>query len=448
MTNVRNMVTSLRNRGAVLVLVGGLGLLGSFSTAFAATITAGPSGNGVYAVVGSGLTGVGGMDVTVTYDTSTLGNPRVAKGVQLGNALFVANPNQPGVIRIGIVSTSGISSNNVTIATITFDRKGESSGLLTGLTATMISTSGAPLAVTPSYSNAPTTDASQVVKTETPPSDSPPSSPPGGGGVPGSSTTSPSGGGVYLGTVSMPGDDAKSQPEKKTETQKVDQQPLPSQEAAPGETHDTVKAEPEEKKAPVEKKDIVYPAVSEKVKTSSEKVTMEKLLALFELPKELPYAQTPRVVLSDGKASVRLTVRLAGDGKETPSFALKQAKLLSLQQGEGGEWLIEALPVVNTNEAALTVSLEASSILIPLTVAQPINGRSLGDLKVLSEKTFPLFLKERGTKEAPRYDLNGDGKRDYLDDYIFAANFLAGGGQAPPADKRPAPAAPARTSQP
>jgi len=446
MVRVNKFVSALLVRGVFLLLALSVGLPGWSGLAEAASINASQTGDGVYTVQGIGFSGVSGLDITITYDASTLGNPRVVQGKLLANAVFVANPNVPGVIRIGALSTSGFSGTGV-IAVITFDKKGGAVGSLS-LTASLINSSGAPLAVTTSYSDARTTDTSQVVKTETPSSDSPPSSPPGGGGSPGSSTTSPSGGGVYLGTVSMPGDAATSQPEKKTETQKVDQPPVSGQETSSSQASETAKAEPEEKKAPVEKKDIVYPSVSEKIRTFPEKLTLEKLLALFELPKELPYTQTPGVVLSDGKASVRLTVRLGGDGKETPSFALKHAKLLSLQQGEGGEWLIEALPALNTNEAALTVTLEASSILIPLTVAQPLNGKSLGDLKGLSEKTFSLFLKERGTKESPRYDLNGDGKRDYLDDYIFAANFLAGGGQAPLPDKRPAPAAPARSKQP
>ena len=449
MVNVREFVSALLARGAFLSLTLWVGLLGWSSMAEAASVIASPTGDGVYAVQGIGLSGVSGLDITVTYDSSTLGNPRVVQGNLLANAVFVANPNVPGVIRIGALSTSGFSGSGV-LAAITFDKKGGATGSITGLTATMINSSGAPLVVTTSYSNAQVTDSSQTAPSATTAPGTPTQTSPtpaittggGGGGTTGTSTTSTATS-VYLGTVSMPGDAATSQPEKKAETQKLDQQPVQSQEtAAPGQSSETGKAVPEEKKASVEKKNIDYPSVSEKIRTYPEKLTMEKLLALFELPQKAPYVQSPRIVLSDGKASVRLTVRLGVDGKEAPSFALEHAKLLSLKQGEGGEWLIEALPAVNTNEAALTASLEASSIRIPLTVAQPLSDKRLDDLKVLSEKTFSLFLKERGTKEAPRYDLNGDGKRDYLDDYIFAANYLAGQEKTPVPDKRPAPARP------
>lgn len=63
---------------------------------------------------------------------------------------------------------------------------------------------------------------------------------------------------------------------------------------------------------------------------------------------------------------------------------------------------------------------------IPLTVAPAIPAESkIGKKGKLTEADFILFLKERGTEKAPRFDLNGDGKRDYLDDYIFTANFIA-----------------------
>ena len=42
----------------------------------------------------------------------------------------------------------------------------------------------------------------------------------------------------------------------------------------------------------------------------------------------------------------------------------------------------------------------------------------------LTEADFMLFLKERGDVKNPKGDLNGDGKRDYQDDYIFAGNYI------------------------
>jgi hypothetical protein len=42
----------------------------------------------------------------------------------------------------------------------------------------------------------------------------------------------------------------------------------------------------------------------------------------------------------------------------------------------------------------------------------------------MTEEDFNRYLKERETAKSPQFDLNIDGKRDYLDDYIFTANYL------------------------
>lgn len=443
MFNVRNRAANLKHRGAVFSLAVVMVLLCSFNTAFAAAaITAVPAGNGVYAVVGSGLSGIAGLKVTMTYDPATLGNPRVEKGALLGNAMLVANPNQSGIVTFAIISASGFSGSG-SIALVSFDKKSEP-GLLTGLTVNeAINVNGAPLAVTTSYSNAPTSDT--TVKTETPAAGSSSQTPAvlsgGSQQAPGTSTTT-SGGSVYLGTVTMPGDTASGQTEKKAESPKYDQPAVQGQgTTTAGQGDETAKSEPEEKKVPAAKKDVAYPSPVERIKADSGKLTMEKLVAAFDLAKDLPYTQTPRIVLSDGKSSVQFSVRL-GEAKESPSFALESAKLLSLKQSENGDWLVEAVPVLNANEASLTVSQGESTMHIPVVVARPLKESDLGNLKPLSEKSFTLFLKERGTREAPRYDLNGDGKRDYLDDYIFAANYLALKGPLPAGDKKPQPAPP------
>ena len=75
-----------------------------------------------------------------------------------------------------------------------------------------------------------------------------------------------------------------------------------------------------EKKAPVEKKQIVFPSVAERIKAFSDKPTMEKLVAAFVLAKDLPYLQSPRIVLTDGKTTVSITVSLGGEAKETEAM--------------------------------------------------------------------------------------------------------------------------------
>jgi len=42
----------------------------------------------------------------------------------------------------------------------------------------------------------------------------------------------------------------------------------------------------------------------------------------------------------------------------------------------------------------------------------------------VTEADFKLFLSDRGTAKKTKFDLNGDGKRDFVDEYIFTANYL------------------------
>jgi hypothetical protein len=119
---------------------------------------------------------------------------------------------------------------------------------------------------------------------------------------------------------------------------------------------------------------------------------------------------------------VKISFQILSTGKKGSNFALKGAKLISLKQEEG-VWVIEALPDMKVYEAAITVLHEGYMTEIPLTVAPPLDAGS-APAGGLSEAGFSLFLKKRGTDKAPRFDLNGDGVRNYIDDYIFSANHI------------------------
>ena len=114
---------------------------------------------------------------------------------------------------------------------------------------------------------------------------------------------------------------------------------------------------------------------------------------------------------------VKVSIQIQSAGKEVPNFALKGAKLISLKPEEDS-WVLEVLPDRKVYEATITVLHNGSWTEIPLTVAPPIETVSL------DEAGFNRFLKEWGTNKEPRFDLNGDGVRNYLDDYIFTGNFI------------------------
>jgi len=122
------------------------------------------------------------------------------------------------------------------------------------------------------------------------------------------------------------------------------------------------------------------------------------------------------VVLSDGTTHVRITATLTSSAEQAPNFALNGARLVSLtKDDQAGTWTVEALPLTNATKAGLTILNGSEVIEFPLTVAPPVK------VAASSEADFAAFLKNSG-KTA---DLNNDGVRDYLDDYIYTANYLA-----------------------
>ena len=78
----------------------------SCSPILAASITVTPAGSGAFAVLGDGMTGVAGIDITLGYDSSALASPSVTQGGLVSGALFTANTNLPGLVRIAIIKST------------------------------------------------------------------------------------------------------------------------------------------------------------------------------------------------------------------------------------------------------------------------------------------------------------------------------------------------------
>ena len=130
--------------------------------------------------------------------------------------------------------------------------------------------------------------------------------------------------------------------------------------------------------------------------------------------------QEPAVALSDGKTALKIMAYLGlGDGN-SPNFALNGADLISLHRcpEPSSFWIIEALPRAGSVAASLAILTNNEMIDYPLTLAPPVAGISG------LETDFSAFLKDSGASP-PKRDLNADGRHDYLDDFIYTANYLA-----------------------
>jgi len=160
--------------------------------------------------------------------------------------------------------------------------------------------------------------------------------------------------------------------------------------------------------------------VLERFRTHTGQRTPEELTALFTLPADTNVRQLPSIAISDGRTAVIIAVRLpAADGRAI-SFSLEGATLIGTNKIKNAEWELKALPDKGVVTMSLLVMHGSEAIRYPLTVAPQLPAAT-----DLSPKGFREFLSSDAGSGLGAKDLNGDGRRDYLDEYIFTANFLA-----------------------
>ncbi len=402
------------------ILSAALLILLSASLALGAAITITPSGNGVFTIQGNSMDGVGGIDLTVNYDNSALASPSVSQGALVSGAMFAANPNfSANSIRIAIISTKSFSGSGP-IATISFGTHSGEGSL--AVTSSMITTSGSPmLGGGRTTANDFQTSSSNTVK----------GSPAGtyggtavtsGGSVTTGTTGGASGGSsvTTLGTVSMPAD---YQPKGETKPSEPPANVPPPAIPAPIETEKR-SAEPppvEQKTEPAqaaEVKQTTYISVLRRFLRYQGEKKPAAMIALFSEPVAATIRQEPYPAISNGATRVKISVDLPSTGRTAPNFSLTGAKMISLKRDDkSGSWILEVLPETGVIKTTVTILSGSSIIDYPLTVVPPVADFSP------AEADFAAFLKDSGAKPA-KHDLNGDGKHDFRDDFIYTGHYL------------------------
>jgi hypothetical protein len=320
--------------------------------------------------------------------------------------MFLANTNNPGNIKIAIVTTTPFKGSGQ-IATISFGSQSLSGGI-TGVTASLINISGGAVPV-----RAAVTGAQTQALTGT-------SSPSATDSIAGSTSaattaTAPTVPAVSAfsaapGTVSLPTDTQQANVTVPSSTTAAppQQQKMPEAPAA---------SEPAVAAAGPAVVQAAYTGIMERFRTYQGARTPAAMTALFQ-PIANTIRQEPAIAISDGKTKIRLFVDLPSRNATAPNFALTGAKMVSLKRGDGpGKWVVEAAFNKNAIKVSFTI-LQGNSVLeFPVTVVPPtaaVSGK---------EADFALFLKDSGVKGA-KFDLNADGRHDYLDDYIYTAHYL------------------------
>jgi len=182
----------------------------------------------------------------------------------------------------------------------------------------------------------------------------------------------------------------------------------------------------------VEKTVYRPPAVLERFRDYRGERTPAALMALFDQQQMIGFRQDPPVVLSDGKAVVRLRFVSTPERENISDVALSGGRILAAMKDPEATntWIIEVIPEKGTDEMAMALFQRGVLMVFPVAVAPPVNI-DLNKSGDVTEEDFRIFLHDRSAP--PVSDLNGDGIRDFRDDYLFTANYLALG---PASEKR------------
>lgn len=385
----------------------------------ASTLSLSSSGNGGFVLQGEGMENVASLDITIIYDTATLANPRVTSGGLISGALMQVNPNVPGTVRMGIITISPIKGTGA-IATLAFDQVGNSPGKIIAIKASITNSNGKPLPVQAQIVNPP----DEPVSASTTLSNTATQS---------GTTASPAaaipdvGRQILIPGGIVPSNDSAATAKKET-SPAPEAMPEPakenvviSQETVSYATGTAQSAKPSDQN----KKISIQKNVLERFREYKGEQSVKALTELFNQEPLIGFRQDPLIVLSDGKATVKISFIAMPNAKKIPDVKVTGAALLSLKKDPDytNTWIAELRPDKKIVSATLVVSQEKANMEFPIVVAPEANV-DLDKSGEVTEADFKLYLLDRGTTNKPRFDLNNDGKRDFVDDYIFTANYL------------------------
>lgn len=131
--------------------------------------------------------------------------------------------------------------------------------------------------------------------------------------------------------------------------------------------------------------------------------------------------QEPEIAWSDGNTPVQLAF-LAYSGGDAPNLALTNLRLRRLFRANDGRWMLDAQAHENAWEARVFVMEQGKTLSVPVVVAPRVAIDFNQDGRI-DEADYALLLDALKNAD-PAFDLNGDGATDYIDEYIFLANYL------------------------
>jgi hypothetical protein len=418
----------------ILVAIMSILVLCRPSLAFAiSTVTTSSAGDGVFLLQGIGIEDAAAFEIIVSYDATTLANPRVVAGPLITGAMTAINPNVPGMVRMVIVRITPVKGSGV-IATMTFDRKDTSPGRVTSLSAKLATINGAPL---PSLVQINNPTATSAAASETPQGQEAPAGTMTVGQT-AATTGAPS---IIAPAIIIAGPPSKTdEGTLKPDIQAVKQgegQTAPNESRPEQQKESMIVARKIDDTAGVQdatsiekipaRKIFSQKGILERFKEYRGERTARAFVSLFEREQEsfIGFRQEPLVALSNGKSPVKVTFISTPGNKTSSDVAVMGARLISMKRDpeNTNTWIVELQPEQGSYQASLTVFQGDVAMVYPITIAPKIDFK-LARSGTMTESDLDLYLKERGAAISSKPDLNRDGKWDYRDDYILTANYL------------------------
>ena len=394
--------------GLLLLRVTFVLALGQTQTAFASSmLSIVPSGDGSYVVQGIGVESAAAMDITVSYDPATLISPQFTQGDMISGAMVAVNDTIPGTVRIGIVRTTPVTGTGV-IATLTFTRRGDGTGKILALKSSMSNINGKPLPVISQISQQSDTTVNasdtSVITGESAATSLASAAPAGAelsARLVGPSSKFEGKGG--LSAEQSSGTGTAIEPASVSQSTTV----------SAGASGITAASEPSRNKIQQ------FDSVLQRFKKFKGERTAMAVIGLFAQDEMMSYHQEPAVALSDGKTPIRVTFISSTGEIKAADVAVMGARVISVKKDPdcSNTWIAELMPEKDAYEASFAVSDGTLKRIYPLNVAPKI------DMKM--NKSGPMTEKDLSTYLSDQLqDVNKDGIKNYLDDYIYTANYL------------------------
>lgn len=390
------------------------------------------TGSTAYSITTTDLPETAGIDLSIEYDAEAFGAPIVVnKGALATNAIMESNVSTPSIVRIVLI-TSGAIKGTGELLSVKFTSKGKVPKKSTkiGLNPSFFSASGNQLKVQSTFDHSlPATknnsDLPLTAQTGTQA---------GAQTVTQATTQDIATGTVSIGTISFPV--AQQQQRQKVEQKEQEnrdiQQPDSTQQSSSAPAAELSKAVP-----PALMNDFSnnktgsLPAGLGFIKGALVSFneykgprTLKAFAPLFDEneAKIAGIIQSPAIAVADGKVLVTIALDLPKGA--APNFSFKGANMKSIRRLSETKLELDVMPQKGKSDVRLSIFLKGDSIVIPLNVVPPLNQAVTVKMSSLSVAALDNMLVNNLKNNKPVYDLNSDGKQDYVDDYILVAHWL------------------------